>query len=132
MSQPAAKQNDLIQAIDIHIVLVPFVSGTTPLPIPHPFNGILDSNLSPDVKIMGFSAATVDSKATNQPPHIPLAPGSFQIPPTNLGRIIMGSQTVLINGKPAARNGDLAQTCADPIPNMAGIVVAIATVFIGG
>ena len=131
MSQPAAKQGDQIIATDIHIIMVPSPGGPVPTPTPHPFNGIIDGNLSPDVKVMGMPAATVGSMASNTPPHIPQG-GSFQIPPTNKGTIMMGSSTVFINGKPAARNGDQTQTCADPAPNMAGKVVASGTVLIGG
>jgi uncharacterized Zn-binding protein involved in type VI secretion len=134
MGQPAAKQGDQVSAIDIHIVMVPAPPGPpVPTPLPHPFMGILDSSLSPNVKIMGMPAATVGSMATNQPPHLPTPPGTvFQIPPLNKGTIIMGSMTVKINGKPAAKNGDQAQTCADPVPNMGAKVIAVGTVMIGG
>lgn len=133
MGMPAAKQGDQITAVDTHIVMVPSPGGPTPTPLPHPFNGILDGNLSPTVKIMGLPAATVGSTATNTPPHLPTPPGTaFQIPPTNQGTITMGSGTVMINNKPAARNGDQAQTCADPVPNPGATVVAAGTVMIGG
>ena len=133
MGQPAAKQGDRITAVDMHIVMVPSPGGPVPTPLPHPFAGILDGNLSPNVRIMGMPAATVGSTATNTPPHIPTPPGTaFQIPPTNRGTIMMGSGTVMINSKPAARAGDQAQTCADPVPNMSATVVATSTVMIGG
>jgi uncharacterized Zn-binding protein involved in type VI secretion len=133
MGQPAAKQNDMIQAVDTHIVMVPSPGGPVPTPIPgHPFNGIINGGLSSDVKIMGMPAATVGSTANNQPPHIPMGGPSFQIPPTNQGTIIAGSTTVLINGKPAARNGDKANTCNDPAPLPVGTVIAVGTVMIGG
>jgi len=79
-----------------------------------------------------MGAATVGSTATNQPPHIPIGGPSFQIPPMNQGTIIAGSATVRINGKPAARNGDKANTCNDPTPMPVGTVVAVGTVNIGG
>ena len=133
MGQPAAKQNDQITAVDTHIVLVPSPTGSVPTPLPHPFVGIIDGNLSSDVNIMGFPAATVGSTASNTPSHIPTPPGvSFQIPPTNQGTIMMGSATVRINGKQAARNGDTANTCNDPAPLPVGTVVAAGTVNIGG
>lgn len=133
MGQPAAKQGDQITAVDTHIVMVPSAGGPVPTPLPHPFAGIIDGSLSTNVMIMGMSAATVGSTATNTPPHLPTPPGtSFQIPPTNRGTITAGSSTVMINGKPAARNGDQAQTCADPAPNMGAQVVAVGTVMIGG
>ncbi len=132
MAQPAAKQGDQVTAVDMHIVMVPSPGGPVPTPLPHPFSGIIDGSLSTDVMIMGMPAATVGSTATNTPPHIPTPPGTtFQIPPTNRGTITMGSSTVFINGKPAARNGDMAQTCADPVPNPAAQVIAVGTVMIG-
>lgn len=135
MGQPAAKQGDQIVAIDIHIVMVPAPPGPpVPTPLPHPFNGIFNTLLSPNVNIMGRPAATMGSIATNQPPHFPMPPGvSFLIPPMNQGKVVLGSQTVLINGKGTARMGDLAETCQDPTPNRAAqIIVPVSTVFIGG
>ena len=133
MGKIAAKQGDQIIAVDMHIVMVPSPGGPVPTPLPHPFSGMLDGNLSSDVKIMGQAAATVGSTASNQPPHIPTPPGtSFQVPPSNEGRIMMGSVTVKINGKPAARMGDMVQTCAEPVPNTAGQLIAVGTVMIGG
>ncbi len=112
MGQPAAKKGDKIMAVDIHIVMVPAALGApVPTPGPHPFAGILDQGLSPDVLILGQPAATKDSIARNMPPHLPIPPaGSFKSPPSNQGPIVAGSPTVLINGKPAARNSDKAMT----------------------
>ena len=133
MGVPAAKQGDLVTAVDMHIVMVPSPGGPVPTPLPHPFTGMLDSNLSSNVKIMGMAAATVGSMANNNPPHIPTPPGTmFQIPPMNKATIMKGSATVFINRKPAARMGDSIQTCADPVPNMAGMIAASSTVMIGG
>ena len=135
MSKLAAKQGDPITSMppgDIHIIMVPSPGGPVPTPIPHPFNGIINGNLSSNVRIEKRPAATVGSTATNTPPHIPQG-GPFQIPPTNKGTILVGSSTVFINGKPAARTGDQAQTCADPVPNPnSRVVVPGGTVFIGG
>lgn len=131
MGQPAAKRGDQITGVDTHIVMIPSPGGPVPTPLPHPFSGVLDSSLSSDVKIMGMAAATVGSTATNTPPHIPQG-GPFQAPPSNRGQIIMGSATVLMNGKQAARNGDAANTCNDPADMPVGTVIAAGTVMIGG
>jgi uncharacterized Zn-binding protein involved in type VI secretion len=133
MGQPAAKQGDQIVATDTHIVIVPAPPGPpVPTPLPHPFVGMLNGGLSSDVKIMGRPAAVVGSSADNTPPHIPTPPGTaFQKPPGNKGTIQVGSQTVRINGKPAARHGDVAITCNDPADMPVGSVVAVGTVFIG-
>jgi uncharacterized Zn-binding protein involved in type VI secretion len=130
MSPPAAKRGDRITAFDTHIIQPPGPSSPAPVPM-HPFTGVIDAGLSPDVEIQGQAAATVDSTATNTPPHIPLG-GTFVTPPRNQGRIITGSATVLINDKPAARAGDTALTCNDPVDLPAGSVVAAGTVLIGG
>jgi uncharacterized Zn-binding protein involved in type VI secretion len=132
MGQPAAKRGDQIVATDTHIVMVPSPTGEVPTPSPHPFNGIINGQLSPNVKIMGQPAAVVGSTATNTPPHIPQG-GRFQRNPSNRGEITTGSKTVFINGKPAARVGDTATTCNDPTDLPVGKVVAsgTTTVFIG-
>ena len=129
MGQPAAKQGDNITATDIHLIQPP--GPTSPVPVPHPFSGIIDGSLSSNVNIMGLAAATVNSTATNTPPHIPIG-GTFVNPPSNRGQIIMGSLSVNINGKSAARAGDIAKTCNDPTDLPVGTVVAQGTVLIGG
>jgi uncharacterized Zn-binding protein involved in type VI secretion len=131
MGQPAAKQGDQIIATDIHIIMIPSPGGPIPTPLPNPFTGMIDGGLSTDVKIEGKPAAVQGSTATNQPSHIPQG-GPFQKPPTNQATIQMGSATVNINGKPAARNGDIALTCNDPADIPGGTVVAVSTVLIGG
>jgi uncharacterized Zn-binding protein involved in type VI secretion len=128
MGMPAAKQGDQVVATDMHMIQPP---GTAPPVLtPHPFGGILNGGLSPSVKISGMPAATVNSTATNTPPHVPIG-GSFVKPPSNRATIILGSGTVFINGNQAARSGDSATTCNDPADLPVGSVVAAGTVMIG-
>lgn len=129
MGQPAAKQNDRIVAIDTHLVQPP--PPASPVPTPCPFSGPISGGVSANVFIQGLPAAMVGSTAVNTPPHVPVG-GMFVNPPTNQGQVISGSSTVLINGQAAARNGDTAQTCNDPVPMPVGTVVATSTVLIGG
>ncbi|HEX2223684.1 MAG TPA: PAAR domain-containing protein [Thermoanaerobaculia bacterium] len=133
MGQPAAKQGDQVVATDTHVVMVPAPPGPpVPTPLPHPFSGLLNGGLSGDVKVMGRPAATVGSTADNTPPHVPAPPGNaFQNPPSNRATVRVGSPTVKINGKAAARNGDVAETCNDPASLPVGKVVAVGTVRIG-
>jgi len=129
MGMPAAKEGDQIVGIDMHMVIVP---AAPPALLPHPFAGKLNGGLSSNVKVMGKPAATVDSTADNSPAHIPTPPGtSFQKGPANKGTVKLGSATVKINGKAAARNGDVAETCNDPMDAPVGTVVASGTVMIG-
>jgi len=130
MGQPAAKEGDQIVGTDIHIIMIPSPGGPVPTPLPHPFIGQLDGALSGDVNIGGKAAAVQGSTATNTPSHIPQG-GPFQSPPSNKAEIQMGSATVFINGKAAARMGDTAKTCNDPSDMPVGTVIAAGTVFIG-
>jgi len=130
MGQPAAKNGDQITGVDTHIIMISTPGGPVPTPLPHPFTGVIDGELSSDVNIIGQPAATVGSTATNTPSHIPQG-GPFQNPPSNSGTIEMGSQTVNINGKAAARMGDMATTCNDPSDLPVGTVIAAGTVLIG-
>jgi uncharacterized Zn-binding protein involved in type VI secretion len=130
MGQPAAKAGDRVVGVDVHIVLPP--APAPPVALPHPFAGVIQGGVSTDVMIMGRPAAVAGSTATNMPPHLPTAPGTaFQRPPSNRGTVRTGSATVKINGKPAARAGDSADTCNDPQDVPAGTVVATGTVMIG-
>lgn len=115
MPQPAARMNDPVTGTDIHIVLVPSVTGTVPTPTPHPFAGRLTGGLSNDVLINGRAAATQGSIAQLNTPHIPIGGPSFARPPSNQGRVLIGSVSVLVNGKPLARMGDQVATCNDPM-----------------
>jgi uncharacterized Zn-binding protein involved in type VI secretion len=129
MGRPAAKRNDRVTATDAHLIQT--TAPVPPAPVPHAFSGVLDANLSPDVKIMGEPAATVGSTATNTPLHTPSG-GTFVNPPKNQARVIQGSPSVRINGKLAARDGDRALTCNDPVDLPVGtVVVASSSVFIG-
>jgi uncharacterized Zn-binding protein involved in type VI secretion len=131
MSQPAAKRDDKVVATDTHIVLISPPTPPAPTPLPHPFAGPLDGSLSSNVNIESKPAAVQGSTATNKPAHVPQG-GSFQKPPHNRGTVQLGSRTVYINGKPAARNGDKAITCNDPTDLLVGTIVAVSTVLIGG
>lgn len=128
VSQAAAKQGDKITGTDTHLVIP--ASGGPPAPVPLPFSGTLDGGLSADVLIEDKAAAIRGSEATNSPSHVPPG-GSFQKPPSNKGTVHEGSSTVLIDDKPAARNGDPAMTCNDPADAPAGTVIATGTVLCG-
>lgn len=121
----------MVQSVDIHIIMVPTPGGPVPTPLPNPFVGTITSGTSPNVKIEGMAAATVNSMATNNPPHIP-AGGSFMNPPSNQGTVMMGSMSVMINGNPAARMGDMVKTCNDPVDLPTGTIICSSRVMIGG
>lgn len=129
MGQPAAKMGDKVVGTDIHIIMIPSPGGPVPTPTPLPFVGTITGGCSTNVLIGGQPAAIMGSTATNAPAHIPTG-GPFQKPPTNQGTIMQGSPTVLINNKPAARNGDKVMTCNDPVPAPTSSIIAIGTVLV--
>ncbi len=103
-----------------------------PTPLPHPFSGPLNGGLINTVKINGQAAAVVGSTASAQPAHIPTPPGTaFQKPPANQGTVFMGSMTVKIGGKAAARMGDPVKTCNDPADAPVSKIIAAGMVMIG-
>jgi uncharacterized Zn-binding protein involved in type VI secretion len=130
VTKPLAKEGDEVVGVDTHIVLIPSPGGPVPTPLPSPFRGPLSAKLSSTVFSDEKAAATVTSQAQNTPPHVP-AGGPFQTPPSNEATVEMGSNTVFIDEKSAARLGDPATTCNDPTDLMVGRVVASGTVFAG-
>lgn len=130
MGVPAAKKGDQVVGLDTHIIMIPSPGGPVPTPIPMPFMGMLDGDLSTTTSIDNQPAATKDSTASNNPPHIP-AGGPFQKNPANKGTVQQGSTTVMIDNKPAARLGDPVMTCNDPADAPNGTIIAVCTVFCG-
>ncbi|MFA7297334.1 MAG: PAAR domain-containing protein [Dehalococcoidia bacterium] len=122
----AARQDDPVFALDIHIVMIPTPAGEVPTPLPHPFNGKISGGTSTDVKINGKPAALAGSEVQNSPSHIAMGP-RFQKNPTNKGKVLIGSPTVKINGKMAARMGDMVMTCNDPADAPMGTITAGST-----
>ncbi|HSQ29832.1 MAG TPA: PAAR domain-containing protein [Gemmatimonadaceae bacterium] len=124
MGRPAAKKDDRITADDNHLIREQVGSVVTQKPLNLHFNGFIDGGLSSNVMINGKPAARMHSTATNNPKHeLQLLPNqSFVAPPSNQGTITDGSGSVRINGQPAARDGDPAETCHD-LPGAAGKVV---------
>jgi uncharacterized Zn-binding protein involved in type VI secretion len=124
----AAKAGDTVTALDTHLIQPP-TGG--PVPVPHPFSGVLETGLSEDVRIQGRWAAIVGSTAVNRPPHAPIG-GTFTNPPANRGRVTTGSSSVSINGKAAAYGGrPTVTTCGDPDREI-GTIAAGGTVRVGG
>lgn len=126
MPKPAAKQDDPVRATDLHVEVV----QGTPVMVPHPFDGTLSGELSPDVVVEHKAAALVTSTASNDPPHTPTS-GAFATPPQNEGTVVTGSATVFANHKPMARDGDRVLTCNDPMDLPVGVITAQSTVIVG-
>ena len=130
VSMPAAKKGDEVVAVDTHIELVPALPAPPiPTPFPHVFRGPLKEALCQKVYADDKPCATKGSKALNKP-HVPIA-GPFQTPPKDKGTVKTGSSTVFMEGKAAARHGDIVETCNDPTDAPVGRIIATSTVIIG-
>jgi RHS repeat-associated protein len=111
----AAKMLDMVMGIDIHIIQPP--GPVPPLPIPHPFIGmVLDPIeyapfIGASTWVNGQPRAQAGNEAKNIPPHIPLG-GTFIKPVDNEGEIFMGSSTVVVDGEPFSRLGSPVLSCS--------------------
>ncbi len=112
----AAKQMDPVMGIDIHIIQPP--GPVPPLPIPHPFIGmVLDPvdcmpMVGATIMVNGMPRATAGTGCKNIPPHIPIG-GTFIKPPGNEGEVFMGSATVLADGSPLSFMAVPVLSCSD-------------------
>lgn len=112
----AAKQFDPVVGIDIHIIQPP--GPVPPVPVPHPFVGILldPFDFAPiiggTVMVNGIPRATAGTGGKCIPPHIPIG-GVFVKPPGNECEVFMGSSTVLADGEPLSFLGMPALSCHD-------------------
>ncbi len=136
MGQAAAKFGDNIvnkPSMTGSYLVVNLATGATSM-VPLPFSGTIQQGVSNNVNIMGKPAATVGSIALGTAPLIPPLGTNFVKPPSNDATVSVGSATVKINNKPAARMMDTALVCSDPSPLPVGqvMVAGLSTVNIGG
>ncbi len=126
MSAPPIVMGDQVQGIcPNHLIIGP---AGAPTPAPSlPFSAPLLSNLATGVTIGGKAAAVVGSEGYNTPPHVSLHPSDpFLVPTMQVGRVVVGSPTVFIEGKPAATATGTATCCVAPgtlVPSVTNVTV---------
>ena len=111
-----AVQNDKVMGFDTHIMVVPSGSGTTTVPLPHPFIGKISDKVSEDVKIGNKGAAVKGSKAKHDDSMHMQLPGTikFQNNPKKEGEVTGGTVSkVKVDGKEVAVIGSQVTTCND-------------------
>jgi uncharacterized Zn-binding protein involved in type VI secretion len=130
MGTPAAVMGDQVTGTcPIHQIPNPATGVPQPAP-PLPFAAPLLTGLATRTLIGGKPAAVQGSSGLNTPPHLGLhASDPFMVPATQRAQVVMGSTTVLIEGKPAARTGSSCTICAGTPGQLTG---SAATVLIGG
>ena len=110
-----AKHFDPVIGIDVHIVQPP--GPVPPVPVPHPFVGMLFDSLDylPYVGMPvtnGIRPVCTAGSSVRAPPHFPIG-GVFVKPPGNEGEVFMGSATVLAGGDPLSSLGMRVLSCQD-------------------
>jgi uncharacterized Zn-binding protein involved in type VI secretion len=130
MGTPAAVMGDQVTGTcPIHQIPNPATGVPQPAP-PMPFAAPLLTGLATRTLIGGKPAAVQGSSGLNTPPHVGLhASDPFMVPTTQRAQVVMGSTTVLIEGKPAAKTGSSCTICAGTPGQLTG---SAATVLIGG
>ncbi len=100
----AATHLDIITGVDIHIVQPP--GPVPPIPIPHPFIGMVVDPfdylpiVGGTIKVNGFHKAQASTGGNNAPFHIPIGGTFVKLPIGNSAEVFMGSSTVLADGEP--------------------------------
>lgn len=114
---PAVVMNDRIMGqCAIHMIPGP-LGAPIPSP-PLPFSAPLVMGLATTVLIGGKPAAVQGSSGQNTPPHAGLHPSDPNFaPPSQQGRVVMGSTRVLFDGKGAAYSGCQVAMC-NMVPGM--------------
>lgn len=111
-----AQEGFNVMGFDIHQMEIPAGLSTAVVPLPHPFIGKLQQNMSPNVVIAEHAVAYKGSIAKhNSPLHMQL-PGTIRFikMPDNKGEVTGGTAKKLkINGKEAALVGSTVTTCND-------------------
>jgi RHS repeat-associated protein len=148
----SGKWFDPVIGIDIHLIQPP--GPVPPIPVPHPFigivydpigqvvgmainasiSGLFGGSFKGPVLINGMPAANTGMRVKSMPVHMPIG-GVFVNPPSNEGTIITGSKTVHVLGASGARLTSSVITCNDPVNLPTSVVMSIpmgAPVFTGG
>jgi uncharacterized Zn-binding protein involved in type VI secretion len=129
VGSPAAVMGDKVTGqCAVHMIPNPVTGAPQPAP-PMPFSAPLLQGLATKVLIGGKPAAVQGSTGYCLPPHVGLHPADpFMVPTQQTGMVLVGSPTVLIEGKPAATASSTAVMCA----SVPGTLLATgSTVLIG-
>jgi len=127
-NKAAAKCNDQVAGIDMHLVEARIGSATVAALLPHPYIGKIRNKLSSDVFNNNLSVAYKGSKSEHVlPGHIPTPPGEkfTKGKPSGIGEITSGTiNSVLVNNREIAVSGSLVRTCNDPANIESSFVLA--------
>jgi uncharacterized Zn-binding protein involved in type VI secretion len=128
--KPAAVLGDQIKATcRIHSIPKPVTGAEQPAG-PLPFSAPVTIGAVDTVLIGGKPAAVAGSSGLNTPPHIGLYPTDpYVVPADQIGRVVTGSETVLIGGQKAATQSSRCTACGE---GPGALAASATTVLIGG
>ncbi len=82
---------------------------------PRPFSAPVLVGTAATVVVQGRPVVLAASSGLNTPPHVGLHPADpFAVPAAQIGRVLVGSLTVLAEGRPVARLGSAVTCCVTP------------------
>ena len=114
MGSPAIVMGDQVTGVCPNHLIIGPLGVPVPAP-PMPFAAPLTVGLSTTVLIGGKPAALMGSTGFNTPPHVGLhASDPFLLPTMEVGQVVTGSLTVMIDGKGAATAQSTATCCVAP------------------
>ncbi|HUG48099.1 MAG TPA: PAAR domain-containing protein [Candidatus Limnocylindria bacterium] len=82
--------------------------------------------MATNVVIGGKPVAVMGSSGFSVPPHVGIVDPPFAAPNMQVGRVMSGSPTVLIGGKPAATAQSQCTMCVapgSPVPSVANVLI---------
>ncbi len=126
MGAPAAVAGDQIVGM-CAVHQVPGPTGTPiPAPAPLPFAAPLTTGLAATVLIGGQPVAVSASCGLNTPSHVGLhVSDPFALPTAQLGQVVVGSATVLAEGRGVAYSGCQVSQCAQIPATLTGSAVTV-------
>ncbi len=106
--------------------MIPNPSSGAPQPAgPLPFSAPLTLGLAQKTYVGGKPVALLGASGYNAPPHVGLHPSDpFMTPTLQVGRVVSGSMSIFVEGKPMALQSSAALCCVEPgnlIPTTQGV-----------
>lgn len=124
MSQPVARNSDLVVATDVHQEIKQTGSGPVIVPVEHAHRGPFVRGLADSFRINGERVALEGAVALTLADHAPKVGERFVVPPNREGIARLGGRQpgFFCDGVPVVVNGDKADTCCDAQPSLNGRV----------
>lgn len=126
MGTPAAVAGDRITATCAgHQIPGPPTGNPIPGP-PMPFSAPVTNGVSSTVLIGGKPAVVAGCSGVNSPSHVGLhASDPYMAGPAQMGNVVAGSPSVMVEGRPLARSGSTCTVCLGQPGQLVGTATTV-------